>query len=209
MTEPSATVYVVDDEPDILKALERLLGAAGLSVQTFHSPEQFLAQHDDTAPGCIVLDLALPGLNGFELQQALQAQGSSLPIIFLTGRGDIAASVRAMKLGAADFLTKPVDADELIAAVDAALERNREQRADRAEKHLVASRLAALTAREREVFELIAKGRLNKQIAAECGTVEKTIKFHRANLMRKLGVRTVADLVRLAEYAGTGKPQSD
>lgn len=209
MTEPSATVYVVDDEPDMLKAVERLLGAAGFSVRTFPSPEQFLAQHDDMAPGCIVLDLALPGLNGLELQQALQAQGSSLPIIFLTGRGDIAASVRAMKLGAADFLTKPVDADELIAAVDAALERNREQRADRAEKHLVANRLAALTAREREVFELIAKGRLNKQIAAECGTVEKTIKFHRANLMRKLGVRTVADLVRLAEYAGTGKPQSD
>lgn len=209
MAEPSATVYVVDDEPDMLKAVERLLGAAGFSVRTFPSPEQFLAQHDDMAPGCIVLDLALPGLNGLELQQALQAQGSSLPIIFLTGRGDIAASVRAMKLGAADFLTKPVDADELIAAVDAALERNREQRADRAEKHLVASRLAALTAREREVFELIAQGRLNKQIAAECGTVEKTIKFHRANLMRKLGVRTVADLVRLAERAGTGKPRSD
>lgn len=209
MAEPSATVYVVDDEPDMLKAVERLLGAAGFSVRTFPSPERFLAQHDDMAPGCIVLDLALPGLNGLELQQALQAQGSSLPIIFLTGRGDIAASVRAMKLGAADFLTKPVDADELIAAVDAALERNREQRADRAEKHLVASRLAALTAREREVFELIAQGRLNKQIAAECGTVEKTIKFHRANLMRKLGVRTVADLVRLAERAGTGKPHSD
>ena len=209
MAEPNATVYVVDDEPDMLKAVERLLGAAGFSVRTFPSPERFLAQHDDMAPGCIVLDLALPGLNGLELQQALQAQGSSLPIIFLTGRGDIAASVRAMKLGAADFLTKPVDADELIAAVDAALERNREQRADRAEKHLVASRLAALTAREREVFELIAQGRLNKQIAAECGTVEKTIKFHRANLMRKLGVRTVADLVRLAERAGTGKPHSD
>lgn len=209
MAEPSATVYVVDDEPDMLKAVERLLGAAGFSVRTFPSPEQFLAQHDDMAPGCIVLDLALPGLNGLELQQALQAQGSSLPIIFLTGRGDIAASVRAMKLGAADFLTKPVDADELIAAVDAALQRNREQRADRAEKHLVASRLAALTAREREVFELIAQGRLNKQIAAECGTVEKTIKFHRANLMRKLGVRTVADLVRLAERAGMGKARSD
>ena len=208
MTEPGATVYVVDDEADMLKALERLLGAAGFSVETFSSPEQFLAQHDDMAPGCIVLDLALPGRNGLQLQQALQAQGSSLPIIFLTGRGDIAASVRAMKLGAADFLTKPVDADELIAAVDAALERNREQRADRAEKHLVASRLAALTAREREVFELIAQGRLNKQIAAECGTVEKTIKFHRANLMRKLGVRTVADLVRLAERAGTGKPHT-
>jgi FixJ family two-component response regulator len=209
MTEPSATVYVVDDEPDMLKALERLLGAAGFSVQTFSSPDQFLVQHDDTAPGCILLDLAMPGLNGLELQQALQAQGSTLPIVFLTGRGDIASSVRAMKLGAADFLTKPVDATELIAAVDAALMRNRERRADLAERHLLASRLAALTAREREVFALIVQGRLNKQIAAECGTVEKTIKFHRANLMRKLGVRTVADLVRLAERAGTGKPHSD
>jgi len=209
MTEPKATVYVVDDEPDMLKALERLLGVAGFSVQTFASPEQFLAQHDDTVPGCIVLDLALPVLNGLELQQALLAQGSALPIVFLTGRGDIAASVRAMKLGAADFLTKPVEADELIAAVAGALERNREHRAARAERHLAASRLAALTAREREVFELIAQGRLNKQIAAEFGTVERTIKFHRANLMRKLGVRTVADLVRLAERAGTGKPHSD
>jgi FixJ family two-component response regulator len=209
MTEPNATVYVVDDEPDMLKALERLLGVAGFSVQTFASPEQFLAQHDDTVPGCIVLDLALPVLNGLELQQALLAQGNALPIVFLTGRGDIAASVRAMKLGAADFLTKPVEADELIAAVAGALERNREQRAARAEQHLAASRLATLTAREREVFELIAQGRLNKQIAAECGTVERTIKFHRANLMRKLGVRTVADLVRVAERVGTGKPDSD
>lgn len=209
MTEASATVYVVDDEADMLKALERLLGAAGYSVRTFSSPEQFLAQHDDTAPGCIVLDLALPGLNGLELQQALQAQGSALPIVFLTGRGDIAASVRAMKLGAADFLTKPVDAGELIAAVDAALERNRAQRAARTEMHGVASRLSALTAREREIFSLIAQGRLNKQIAAAFGTVEQTIKFHRANLMRKLGVRTVADLVRLAERAGMGKSQSD
>jgi len=209
MTEPSATVYVVDDESDVLKALERLLGAAGYSVRTFASSKLFLAQHDDTAPGCIVLDLALPGLNGLELQQALQTMGSELPIIFLTGRGDIAASVRAMKLGAADFLTKPVDADELVAAVEAALERNRAQRIKRAERHLVASRLVALTAREREVFELIAQGRLNKQIAAEFGTVEKTIKFHRANLMRKLSVRTVADLVRLAERAGMGTPQAD
>jgi FixJ family two-component response regulator len=207
MAEPGATVYVVDDEPDMLKALERLLGTAGYAVQTFPSPEQFLARHDDTAPGCIVLDLALPGLSGLELQQALQAKGSALPIVFLTGRGDIAASVRAMKLGAADFLTKPVDADELIAAVEAALARNRAQRADRADQHLVAALLAALTAREREVFELIAQGKQNKQIAAECGTVEKTIKFHRANVMRKLGVRTVADLVRLAERAGTGKPR--
>ena len=208
MTEPSATVYVIDDDADMLKALERLLGSAGFSVVAFPSATQFLAQHHDTAYGCIVLDLALPELNGLELQQALQAQGSALPIVFLTGRGDIAASVRAMKRGAADFLTKPVDADDLIAAVAGALERNRETRVARAEQQLVASRLAALTAREREVFDLIAEGRLNKQIAAECGTVEKTIKFHRGNLMRKLGVRTVADLVKLAERAGAGKPHS-
>lgn len=208
MDEATATVYVVDDEPDVLKALTRLLGAAGFSVEAFASPEQFLAQRDDTAPGCVVLDLALPGLNGLELQQTLQAQGSALPIVFLTGRGDIAASVRAMKRGAADFLTKPVDADELIGAVHGALERNRETRAARAEQQLVAGLLGALTTREREVFELIAAGWLNKQIAAEFGTVEKTIKFHRANLMRKLGVRTVADLVRLAERAGAILPPS-
>ena len=208
MDEATATVYVVDDEPDVLKALTRLLGAAGFSVEAFASPEQFLAQRDDTAPGCVVLDLALPGLNGLELQQTLQAQGSALPIVFLTGRGDIAASVRAMKRGAADFLTKPVDADELIGAVHGALERNRETRAARAEQQLVAGLLGALTTREREVFELIAAGWLNKQIAAEFGAVEKTIKFHRANLMRKLGVRTVADLVRLAERAGAILPPS-
>lgn len=208
MVEPTATVYLVDDEPDILTALERLLGTAGFTVEAFPSPEQFLAQRNDMAPGCIVLDLALPGMSGLELQQALQAQGSALQIVFLTGRGDIAASVRAMKLGAADFLTKPVDADELIAAVTGALERNRETRAAHAEQQRMASRLAALTAREREVFELIAQGRLNKQIAAECGTAEKTIKFHRGNLMRKLGVRTVADLVKLAERAGMSEPPS-
>jgi len=208
MDEATATVYVVDDEPDVLKSLTRLLGAAGFSVEAFASPEQFLAQRDDTAPGCVVLDLALPGLNGLELQQTLQAQGSALPIVFLTGRGDIAASVRAMKRGAADFLTKPVDADELIGAVHGALERNRETRVARAEQQLVAGLLGALTTREREVFELIAAGWLNKQIAAEFGTVEKTIKFHRANLMRKLGVRKVADLVRLAERAGAILPPS-
>ena len=209
MTEPAPVVYVVDDDPDVLKGIERLLESAGLAVAAFASPRRFLERYDPDAAGCLVLDLEMPGLSGLELQAMLEQRASHLPIVFLTGRGDIAASVRAMKLGAADFLTKPVDADDLIAAVDAALERNREQRADRAERHLVANRLAALTARERKVFELIALGRLNKQIAAECGTVEKTIKFHRANLMRKLGVRTVADLVRLAERAGTGKAHSD
>jgi FixJ family two-component response regulator len=205
MTDPTPTVYVVDDDPDVLKAIERLLGSSGLTVAAFPSPKLFLERFDRNAPGCIVLDLALPGLSGLELQRALEAQGSLLPIVFLTGRGDIATSVQAMKDGAADFLTKPVDDDALIRAVLDALTRNRELRTVRSEQDRVAECLAALTKREREVLDRIAAGRLNKQIAAELGTVEKTIKFHRANLMRKLGVRTLADMVKLAERAGVGK----
>jgi FixJ family two-component response regulator len=205
MTDPTPTVYVVDDDPDVLKAIERLLGSSGLTVAAFPSPKLFLERFDRNAPGCIVLDLALPGLSGLELQRALEAQGSLLPIVFLTGRGDIATSVQAMKDGAADFLTKPVDDDALIRAVLDALTRNRELQTVRSEQDRVAECLAALTKREREVLDRIAAGRLNKQIAAELGTVEKTIKFHRANLMRKLGVRTLADMVKLAERAGVGK----
>jgi len=205
MSEPEPTVHVIDDDAEVLRALRRLLDAAGFPVATFESATVFLEQHDGAAPGCIVLDLALPGLGGLELQEALLAQGSTLPIVFLTGRGDIAASVRAMKHGAADFLTKPVDADALIDAVRGALAHNRELRAVRAQKDRIADRLAALTAREREVFALVTAGRLNKQIAAELGTTEKTIKFHRGNLMHKLALRTVADLVKLAERAGAGE----
>lgn len=204
MTVPAPTVYVVDDDPDVLKSLARLLDSAGLPVVAFPSPEQFLARFDRTAPGCIVLDLAMPGLNGLELQRELKLQGVALPIVFLTGQGDISTSVRAMKRGAADFLTKPVDDDVLIAAVRDALARNRVQHAMRAERDRVAESLATLTDREREVLERVVAGRLNKQIAAELGTAEKTVKFHRANLMRKLGVRTLAELVKLAERAGVG-----
>jgi len=209
MSEPEPTVHVIDDDAEVLRALRRLLDAAGFPVATFESATVFLEQHDGAAPGCIVLDLALPGLGGLELQEALLAQGSTLPIVFLTGRGDIAASVRAMKHGAADFLTKPVDADALIDAVRGALAHNRELRAVRAQKDRIADRLAALTAREREVFALVTAGRLNKQIAAELGTTEKTIKFHRGNLMHKLGLRTVADLVKLAERASAGETEAD
>jgi FixJ family two-component response regulator len=204
MADAEPTVYVVDDDRDVLKSIGRLLDAAGFLVLTFYSPESFLERVDRTAPGCIVLDLSLPGLSGLELQRVLESQGNPLPIVFLTGRGDIAASVHAMKHGAADFLTKPVDDDVLIAAVRDALARNREQRGIRAERDHLAECLATLTAREREVLERIVAGRLNKQVAAELGTAEKTIKFHRANLMRKLGVRTLADLVKLAERAGVG-----
>lgn len=204
MTVPAPTVYVVDDDPDVLKSIERLLDSAGLPVVAFPTPELFLEHFDRAAPGCLVLDLALPGLSGLELQQTLGSEGCPLPIVFLTGRGDVASSVRAMKHGAADFLTKPVDDEVLIAAVRDALARDRELHTIRAERERVAECLATLTAREREVLALVVAGRLNKQIAAELGTVEKTIKFHRANLMRKLGVRTLADLVKLAQGAGAG-----
>src|SRR5512144_373750 len=185
MRESAPTVYVVDDDPDVLKAIERLLQSIGLGVATFSSPHQFLERYDRNAPGCLVLDLALPGLNGLELQQVLEQQASPLPIVFLTGRGDIAKSVQAMKHGAADFLTKPVDDSKLIAAIHEALAKDQARRRVRVERERVTKRLATLTERERQVLERIVAGRLNKQIAAELGIVEKTIKFHRANLMRK------------------------
>jgi FixJ family two-component response regulator len=195
---------VVDDDPDVLKAIERLLDAVGLEVVGFASPGQFLERYDRRAAGCLVLDLELPGLSGLELQGLLEKQASRLPIIFLTGRGDIPASVQAMKHGASDFLTKPVDDALLIAAIRDALARDQALRPARIEQERIAQRLATLTQRERQVLEHIVAGRLNKQIAADLGTVEKTIKFHRANLMRKMGVRVVADLVKLAQRAGVG-----
>jgi FixJ family two-component response regulator len=204
MENQSPTVYLVDDDPDILKAIDRLLQSVGLRVVTFLSPQQFLEDYDRSAPACLVLDLALPGLSGLELQRALEQEASTLPIIFLTGRGDIASSVRAMKHGAADFLTKPVDDTDLIAAIHDALARDKAQRISRSERERVAKSLSSLTERERQVLEKIVAGRLNKQIAADLGTSEKTIKFHRGNLMRKMGVRVVADLVKLAERAGVG-----
>jgi RNA polymerase sigma factor (sigma-70 family) len=204
MREPVPTVYVVDDDPDVRKAMERLLQSIGLCVATFPSAQQFLERYDRNAPGCLVLDLALPGLSGLELQRVLEQQASLLPIIFLTGRGDIATSVQAMKHGAADFLTKPVEDTLLIATIHEALARDQALRRAQTERERVAQCLATLTERERQVLDLILAGRLNKQIAAELGTAEKTIKFHRANLMRKMGVRVVADLVTMAERAGVG-----
>ena len=204
MNEPAPTVYLVDDDADLLTAIARLLESAALKVATFESPQAFLEGHDRGTLGCLVLDLAMPGLNGLQLQQVLEQQGSTLPIVFLTGRGDIAASVQAMKHGAADFLTKPVDGAVLIAAIHEALARDRALRPAQLERERTVKCLATLTERERQVLESIVAGRLNKQIAAELGTTEKTIKFHRGNLMRKMGVRVVADLVKLAERAGVG-----
>jgi FixJ family two-component response regulator len=204
MADAAPTVYLVDDDPDLLKALQRLLQSAGLQVAAFGSAHDFLHDHDRLAQGCLVLDLAMPGLNGLQLQRELALRASSLPIVFLTGRGDIAASVQAMKHGAADFLTKPVDDAELLAAIQQALATNRQRRGALVERDRIAGCLAGLTERERQVLEQVVRGRLNKQIAAELGTVEKTVKFHRGNLMRKMGVRSVADLVKLAERVGIG-----
>lgn len=202
MSGATPTVFIVDDDPSVLKSLARLLASARLNVVTFESPREFLERHVAEAPGCLVLDVAMPGLNGLELQQALASRGSLLPIIFLTGHGDIPMGVQAMKRGAVDFLTKPVDDRDLLAAIHGAFEKDRAARAERAEVAAIERRLATLTPREREVLAHVVAGRRNKQIAADLGTVEKTIKVHRARVMEKMGVRSLAELVRLAERAG-------
>jgi FixJ family two-component response regulator len=202
VSDPAPTVFLVDDDTAVLKGLGRLLASVGIRFAAFDSPREFLERFDPAMPGCLVLDVAMPGLNGLELQQALAAKNSELPIVFLTGHGDIPMSVRAMKRGAADFLTKPVDDEVLLAAIANAFERNRALQKAREELAQIEQRLASLTPREREVLERVVTGRLNKQIGAELGTVEKTIKVHRARVMEKMGARTLAELISLAERAG-------
>jgi FixJ family two-component response regulator len=199
MSPVEPTVFIVDDDPAVLKSLSRLLRATRFTVVTFGSPQEFLEQHDPHTPGCLVLDVAMPGLNGLELQNALRAKSSAIPIIFLTGRGDIPMSVQAMKGGALDFLTKPVRDEDLLKAVEAALEKDRVERQSRAELDEIQERLATLTPREREVLTHVVSGQLNKQIAYDLGTVEQTIKVHRARVMEKMKVNSVAELVRLTE----------
>ena len=202
MSQAEPTVFIVDDDPAVLKSLSRLLRASQVNVVTFGSPQDFLQRYDPHTPGCLVLDVAMPGLNGLELQEALRVKGSAIPIIFLTGHGDIPMSVQAMKGGALDFLTKPVHDKDLLKAVEAALEKDRIERQSRAELDDIHERLATLTPREREVLIHVVSGQLNKQIAYDLGTVEKTIKVHRARVMEKMKVGSVAELVRLTERAG-------
>jgi len=202
MMTPSPTVFIVDDDSAVLKSLARLLRSARLNVMAFGSPQEFLERHDPRAPGCLVLDLAMPGLNGLELQAALTVKGSAIPIIFLTGHGNIPASVQAMKRGALDFLTKPVNDGDLLKAVQVAIEKDRLARIARAELEDIQARLDSLTPREREVLTHVVSGQLNKQTAADLGTVEKTIKVHRGRVMEKMKVHSVAELVHLAERAG-------
>lgn len=202
MSEKNFTVFLVDDDAGVLTALSRLLRANGYDVEPFASPHEFLVKRDAARPGCAILDVTMPGLDGLNLQQALSTEASLHPVIFLTGTGDIPTSVRAMRAGALDFLTKPVDAEALLAAIARAEQQNEQARATRAELAAIQARMATLTRREAEVLVHVVAGKLNKQIAYDLGTVEKTIKVHRGRMMQKLGVHTVADLVRLAEKVG-------
>jgi FixJ family two-component response regulator len=202
MTASDCMVYVVDDDPPVLKAVSRLLRAANFAVTTFNSAQEFLERHDHSVPGCLVLDLSMPGLNGLELQEKLLETGEGLPIIFLSGHGDVPASVKAMKHGAIDFLTKPVERETLLPAVRTALAKDCANRLAQREVAMIRSRLSSLTPREYEVFQHVIAGQLNKQTAADIGAAEKTVKVHRARVMEKLQVDSVADLVRLAEKAG-------
>jgi FixJ family two-component response regulator len=206
VTQERPLVFLVDDDPGVRKALARLLRAAGHAVETFDAPGELLARERYNGPGCVVLDLRMPGMTGIELREALERAGSTLPVIFVTGYGDVPTSVRAMKAGAVDFLTKPVNDQELLAAVERALRRDTEAREGRAEDEALRARYGRLTPREREVCALVATGSLNKQIAAGLGASEKTIKVHRARVMEKLGVGSVAELVRLFDRVREREP---
>lgn len=195
-------VFIVDDDPSVRKALTRIVAASGLEATAYGSGDEFLERFDPDAAGCLVLDLEMPGLGGLELQHLLVERGVILPVLFLTGRGSIHTSVCAMKDGAVDFLTKPVDADALLAAVHQAIERDRAARVARVERLGIERRFATLTPREREVLPYVLSGWLSKQIASDLDIVEKTVKVHRSRIMHKLETKSVAELVRLAGRAG-------
>jgi FixJ family two-component response regulator len=200
------TVFMIDDDQGVLDALSALVQEAGYETKAYTSPQAFLDEHDPSMPGCVVLDLSMPRMNGLEFQRELVTRGIERPIIFLSGRGTVPASVEAMKAGAVDFLPKPLKGDELLSAIKVAEERDlvRLQRA--AERKAAGKLIDKLTPREKEVMELVVQGHLNKNIAALIGTTEKTVKAHRGRVMHKIGVRSVAELVRLTSKVTT-KPR--
>jgi RNA polymerase sigma factor (sigma-70 family) len=201
MNDTEPIVFVVDDDPSVRQALARLLRSAGRRVEGLACAEELLERPPPTGPACVVLDVWLPGLDGLSLQRALAEKHNALPIVFLTGHGDVPTAVQAMKGGAADFLTKPVDGAELLAAVERALESAaRARRAAEAEA-AARQRVDRLSPREREVMALVVQGMLNKQVGHELGVTERTVKAHRARVMSKMGAASLADLVRLAEKA--------
>lgn len=202
MSNPARTVYIVDDDESHLSSMGRLLRAHGHRVECFSSAAELLARLPSRGPGCIIADLKMPGMDGIQLQRTLAQSQNPLPIVFLTGHGDIPASVTAMRLGAEDFLVKTAPAKDLLDAVDRALVRDSRERCERARKHEMQARFDRLTRREQEVLTYVVRGRPNKQIAAALGISERSVKRHRTSLMRKIEVESVAELVRLTTDAG-------
>jgi FixJ family two-component response regulator len=202
MSEERAVVFVVDDDPSIRRSLDSLLRSVGHDVRLFSSAQEFMGVERPDAPGCLVLDVRLPGMSGLTFQQELTKAGIAVPVIFLTGHGDVPMSVRAMKAGAVEFLTKPFDDQVLLDAVHASIERDRARRRDAASLAEVQALYRGLTERERQVMKLVVEGRVNKQIAAELGLSLVTVKVHRGQVMRKMLAKSVADLVRMADRLG-------
>jgi len=205
--QPNAIIAIVDDEPSVREGLSSLIRSAGLQVEAFASAQEFLMSPGAEALSCLVLDLQLPGLSGLDLQKRMAVLGMEVPIVFLTGHGNIPASVQAMKAGAVEFLTKPFDEQDLLQAIQEAIDRDRRTREQHAELRELQNRYESLTAREQEVMQQVVSGLLNKQVAAELNIAEYTVKIHRGRVMRKMHAESLADLVRMAENLGIHSPK--
>ncbi len=197
--QPEAVIAIVDDDASVQRGLQRLIRSAGWKVETFASAQEFLARSRTELPNCVLLDLQLPGLSGLDLQKRMAEVGLEIPIVFLTGHGNIPVSVQAMKAGAVQFLTKPVDEQELLQAIEEAVERDRRTRQQQVEMSELRDRYESLTGREQEVMQKVISGMLNKQIAADLKITEDTVKFHRGHIMRKMNADSLANLVRMAK----------
>jgi FixJ family two-component response regulator len=208
MTEPASIVFVVDDDPSVRRAIKRLVESVGLHVELFGSATEFINSSRPDVASCLVLDIRLPGISGLDFQRELVQAKNEIPMIFITAHGDIPMTVRAMKAGAVEFLTKPFRDQDLLDAIQVGLERDRVRRQRQAETAMLRERFESLTPREREILPLVVSGLLNKQVGAEIGATEATVKVHRSQLMRKMGASSLADLVRMSEKMGIAVPET-